>query len=369
MAFPTDKTNAVDNTTDVLASHLNNIEDKVGLDDSADADSLDYRVGIVEDAVYTWKGAWVTATAYVVNDTVEEDGSGYVCVEAHTSGTFSTDLTAGKWELFVEGLPTPNITTSTTTNLTGYLYGDGTDVEAKGTENGWIGAGETWTYASVDDPTGVLTVPSDATDKYSVGMKISLVNGGNTIYGIITVVTSTTITFLHEIDPTDSLALHLMANSAITIPRYSTQKAPFSFPLSPRSWTIEVRDSINGSQSSPTQNVWYNLGSGSITVPIGGWLLEYQVLALGVVASAKLITVYTTLSTANNTKGDDEFSMKFAGYANTEIDLTFQTHKYLTLTTKDVFYLNTMTDSTSLSSLYNLNTYSDSFIRAVCAYL
>jgi len=67
MAFPTDKTNAVDNTTDVLASHLNNIEDKVGLDDSADADSLDYRVGIVEDAVYTWKGAWVTATVLLVN--------------------------------------------------------------------------------------------------------------------------------------------------------------------------------------------------------------------------------------------------------------------------------------------------------------
>ena len=112
MAFPTDKTNAVDNTTDVLASHINNIEDKIGLDSSADADSLDYRVGIVEDAVYTWKGAWVTATAYVVNDTVEEDGSGYVCVEAHTSGTFTTDLAASKWELYVTGVDADNIASS-----------------------------------------------------------------------------------------------------------------------------------------------------------------------------------------------------------------------------------------------------------------
>ena len=50
MAFPTNKTVAVDNVTDVLATHLNDLEDKVGLDDSADADSLDYRVGVLEDA-------------------------------------------------------------------------------------------------------------------------------------------------------------------------------------------------------------------------------------------------------------------------------------------------------------------------------
>lgn len=46
-----------------------------------------------------WQGAWLTATAYVENDAVEEDGSSYICVEAHTSGTFATDLGAGKWEL------------------------------------------------------------------------------------------------------------------------------------------------------------------------------------------------------------------------------------------------------------------------------
>jgi hypothetical protein len=31
---------------------------------------------------------------------VEEDGSAYICVEEHTSGTFATDLAAAKWELF-----------------------------------------------------------------------------------------------------------------------------------------------------------------------------------------------------------------------------------------------------------------------------
>ena len=50
--------------------------------------------------ILVWKGSWVTATDYVVNDIVYNSGSSYICLEAHTSGTFVTDLSASKWELF-----------------------------------------------------------------------------------------------------------------------------------------------------------------------------------------------------------------------------------------------------------------------------
>ena len=43
--------------------------------------------------------AWLTATAYAVDDYVVETAVSYRCIEAHTSGTFATDLTAGKWEV------------------------------------------------------------------------------------------------------------------------------------------------------------------------------------------------------------------------------------------------------------------------------
>lgn len=43
------------------------------------------------------RGVWATSTAYALKDLVTESGTVYVCVEAHTSGTFSTDLSAGKW--------------------------------------------------------------------------------------------------------------------------------------------------------------------------------------------------------------------------------------------------------------------------------
>lgn len=48
---------------------------------------------------FTWEGAWVSATAYTVNQLVEQSGNTYICIVAHTSGVFATDLGNGNWEL------------------------------------------------------------------------------------------------------------------------------------------------------------------------------------------------------------------------------------------------------------------------------
>lgn len=47
------------------------------------------------------RGAWLTATAYAIRDVVTESGATYICATAHTSGTFSTDLAAGRWVLLM----------------------------------------------------------------------------------------------------------------------------------------------------------------------------------------------------------------------------------------------------------------------------
>ena len=41
--------------------------------------------------------AWLTATAYTVGALVLQGGTKYYCTAAHTSGTFATDLAAGRW--------------------------------------------------------------------------------------------------------------------------------------------------------------------------------------------------------------------------------------------------------------------------------
>lgn len=51
---------------------------------------------------YPWRGQWLTATTYAVNDCVQQNGSSYICLFAHTSGTFATDLASVYWSLFVQ---------------------------------------------------------------------------------------------------------------------------------------------------------------------------------------------------------------------------------------------------------------------------
>jgi len=50
-----------------------------------------------------FRGTWATSTAYKLDDIVVRGGISYICLEAHTSGTFSTNLAAAKWQAFVSG--------------------------------------------------------------------------------------------------------------------------------------------------------------------------------------------------------------------------------------------------------------------------
>jgi hypothetical protein len=65
-------------------------------------DNVEAATQQLASADFTWKGAWLTTTAYVLNDCVQQDGSGYICILAHTAGVFADDLAASKWSLLVE---------------------------------------------------------------------------------------------------------------------------------------------------------------------------------------------------------------------------------------------------------------------------
>ena len=50
------------------------------------------------------RGPWSTATDYAINDVVTYGGNTYIVLVGHTSGTFATDLAAGKWQKFNSGI-------------------------------------------------------------------------------------------------------------------------------------------------------------------------------------------------------------------------------------------------------------------------
>jgi len=235
--------------------------------------------------------------------------------------------------------------------------------------DGWIPANETWTYAGADDPTFIFSISGDKTGKYSPGMKIRL-NQTTDKYFIITGVsfgTNTTITVYGGTD-------YDLANATIASPCYSSQKAPFGFPLNPTKWTVEVTDVTDRYQATPTQNTWYNLNSTLITIPIGVWDLSYRV-SLGadrVVSTVSMLT-QVTLSTANNSESDaDLTSMTLTLNSTSDSDAircSVYKDKIISLAAKTIHYLNTRTTSASVGNIYNGNTSSKLIIRAVCAYL
>ncbi len=45
----------------------------------------------------SWESVWATSTGYAVNDAVENDGSSYICTQAHTSGSSTEPGVGGSW--------------------------------------------------------------------------------------------------------------------------------------------------------------------------------------------------------------------------------------------------------------------------------
>lgn len=235
--------------------------------------------------------------------------------------------------------------------------------------DGWINANETWTYASgAGTNVGTFTIAGvDLTGKYQPGMRVKFTQ--TTVkYAIITKVafsTDTTVTIYMGTDYT-------IANAAISVNYYSIAKAPFGFPLDPNKWEVKLIDTTTRSQSSPTQNVWYNLGSLSITLPIGIWNVRYDVMLGGWKTTSTAVDFQSTLSTANNSESDNEMTAGVTqeGASGTQGPRNHVgKSKTIVTTSSTTYYLNCRCSTASGSSIQILNGTASLVIRATCAYL
>ena len=125
----------------------------IGFDSSGDME--------LQTGVGNWEGTWATSYAYSLRDVVVDGAAGastdnlYICIVAHTSGTWATDLAAAKWELMVNvseardwARKTDGIVDSTDYSSKAWAVG-GTDVTSTASR----GAAKEWattTGAAVD---------------------------------------------------------------------------------------------------------------------------------------------------------------------------------------------------------------------------
>lgn len=181
---------------------------------------------------------------------------------------------------------------------------------------------------------------------------------------IITGVADTVLTLYGGTD-------YILQNSTISNMFYSLQKAPFEFPLDPARWSTEFIDIIDRVQTSPTINIWYNLGNLSITIPIGLWNVNFQCGVGGSANTSGIFSQWTTLSTANNSETDNKLTTYIALNAasgNTLYSAVTRTG-VMNLTTKTTFYLNHRTTASAVPNINVLGAEGALVMRAVSAYL
>lgn len=239
--------------------------------------------------------------------------------------------------------------------------------------SGWIPVTGAVSYNSVDDPTGVINVPSG--HGIEEGNRLKLYNNGNVIYGIVTATTTTTITFLHEIDPTDNLALHLIATGDITEVYYSRDPAPQGFPVSPGKWEIVVTSASNQQVSSPTTS-YKQAGNLQISVPIGEWELSMKGVSGVTLNTSGDVGCKFALSSSDisSTHSDLHGFSYFAAFGTSGLRQYFppfyvRSMRPVKLTTKTTFYAVMAGFQTAPANLGMRGDYSPTYIKAQCAYL
>lgn len=240
-------------------------------------------------------------------------------------------------------------------------------------QSGWIPAGETWSYASADDPTYTFTISGDKTGKYSAGMRIRVSQStGGTKYFLVTKVAysspNTTVTVYGGTD-------YDLNNETISSPYYSTQKAPVGFPLDRTKWDQEVTNTTEYYTNSPSAGTWYNGSSGAcaIVVPIGSWYLSMKTHMYANHASSGVISIAHTLSTTTNSETDARFTVMTGDYNSRpyiQYVPGFTGEHPVTLAAKATYTALYKTDHGSLNAIYFHNSTNRKLvIRAVCALL
>ena len=234
--------------------------------------------------------------------------------------------------------------------------------------NGWIPGTGTWTCFTTDSPIFNVVVNTNITGTVGVGNRVQVTQSGSNKFFLVNGISITgSNSYLNLYGGTD----FTLVSGSLTSPQYSNIKAPFGFPLQTEKWTVEVKDSSNRSQASPSGTVWYNLGTTNdqITVPIGNWRLEYEVLG-DMTTAVGGSNLFVTLSTSSTSESDNDMtSILYISSSTIELIQECFRAKSISLAAKTLYFLIAKTQANPASAIAFLGASSRTIMRAISNYL
>lgn len=178
-------------------------------------------------------------------------------------------------------------------------------------------------------------------------------------------------------DGTDT-TLHLfggtdfdLLNSTISNFRYSRHRTPAGFIMQRPKWGLASTPTTT-TQSTPTQNTWYNLG-GSLSIPPGIWIIDAYMSRMQIIdntSATAVIDVFGTLSTANNSESDtantrSNIMRESTTTGEVRVGAPVQINNNVDFLIETTLYLNARTTSSGITSIQVV----DGTIKVYSAYL
>lgn len=217
---------------------------------------------------------------------------------------------------------------------------------------------------------------NDLTAMNSVGFTANRSPHMNGINGVVDGVTSHSITMSVS---SDGLTEVVQCPEGGTIPTigglnymaYSNDKIPHGFPAARSKWIIEYIYRSSASVGfAPVGGTFYNLGGAQLSVPIGDWVVGFNVDIQPAKGVTTDLGAYATLSTANNTTSPDSLLTGATYVANAQNHvLNITKFRGVSLTAATTYYLNTAYVGTQPDNISYRGDLSPTNIYAECAQL
>ena len=167
-------------------------------------------------------------------------------------------------------------------------------------------------------------------------------------YGIVTKVATTVAT----VQVPEGCAIP--TSGGVSAVDLSSVKSPFGFPAQVGRWRVEMIARVLTTQNAPVASTWYNINSQQLTIPVGDWSAGYMTPIYVDRAAAGTVNIRCTLSNANNTELDRNFTTFIEGANTTIIGHGARLERPLSVTAQTVYYQNISTSQASMSNLYML---------------
>jgi hypothetical protein len=213
-----------------------------------------------------------------------------------------------------------------------------------------VGTNSVWFNGQIDD----LFIAAYALDEQTITAKYAAATAQGT--GDLTLTKYALVTASSYSAPNTTVTIysgtdHTMSNSIISNAYYSTQKAPYGFPLGQEKWSVTYENNSTTLQPSPVNNVWYNLG-GSLSIPIGKWDVYWGVSAATVTGASGNLSVWIGLSLGASTDPGVGNKLKFMAAPVTQVTGAAHAKRPFSTATKITRYLVSSSQYTA-TNLYN----------------